>query len=335
MTPAHDRRVLAAQTLADVTVADLGLAPPVPVEDLVVAHADIRRLFLEDAPDLDAVVHGLRGGRARPVVVLNEDRPETRIRFTLAHELGHLMLAWHIGTIECHVEDGDDDRTGVAVAFEREADAFAARLLVPARFVREIVGLPEPDMLARLAEAQVSPDAGLRSLAGLLPPGHVLVLLDGTGTSVASAYRSPGTDSPWLSRGSRLDTARLGRMFARSGRARHQNRHVWWGTHGPPAAVAAGSNDWQSLLTAMVEAAAPGETRGGSLWKSANGVASNANGSSPTRDVAAIAAKIRQRFLRRDDLQPLVQHPLFDEFVAARARAFASGQALPGRSVRG
>ena len=333
MTEERDRRVLRACALADLAVEERMLVPPVDVESLVASHADVRRLPL-DSNTLDAVVHGLRGGRHRPVVVLNDERPHTRIRFTLAHELGHLLLAWHIGTIECHVDDDDDDRAGLVVPFEREADAFASRLLVPARFVREISALPEPEMLARLAEAEVSPDAGLRSLAALLPAGHVFALLDYTGTRVAGSYRSPGTDNPDLPRGSVFDQGRFRRMFGRQGLARHRGRHVWWGTHAASSPVGDGDDQWEPLLTRILAEVAPGETRGGELWRQANAVAGHAlgdwkqgaAGGTPLGDLGAGAALLRRRFLRRGHLQDLAEHPLFDEYAASRARAFANGR---------
>jgi Zn-dependent peptidase ImmA (M78 family) len=74
----------------------------------------------------------------RPVVVLTPDKADDvlRHRFSAAHELGHIVL--HAGT----------HATGVAA--EREADAFAAELLMPrARMLDE---LPRRLNIARLEE---------------------------------------------------------------------------------------------------------------------------------------------------------------------------------------
>lgn len=71
-------------------------------------------------------------------LTVNEQDPETRQRFTIAHELGHYMLHRHL------IGDGlDDDRvyrstdvgkyhnTRVGLKQEREANRFAANLLMP------------------------------------------------------------------------------------------------------------------------------------------------------------------------------------------------------------
>ncbi|TCC43264.1 helix-turn-helix domain-containing protein [Kribbella sindirgiensis] len=55
-----------------------------------------------------------------PVIVVNSANPTDRIRWTLAHEVGHLVL---------HREDATDD-------MEREADTFAAEFLMPEVLIR-------------------------------------------------------------------------------------------------------------------------------------------------------------------------------------------------------
>lgn len=55
-----------------------------------------------------------------PVIVVNSANPTDRIRWTLAHEIGHLVL---------HREDSTDD-------MEKEADAFAAEFLMPEILIR-------------------------------------------------------------------------------------------------------------------------------------------------------------------------------------------------------
>ena len=55
-----------------------------------------------------------------PVIVVNSANPTDRVRWTLAHEVGHLVL---------HREDTTDD-------MERQADAFAAEFLMPELLIR-------------------------------------------------------------------------------------------------------------------------------------------------------------------------------------------------------
>ena len=75
-----------------------------------------------------------------PIVLLNKDQPADRMRYTLAHELGHLVL---------HRFPGPD--------MEREANEFASALLMPAKDIR----------------AALSGRLDLRRLAALKPEWRV------------------------------------------------------------------------------------------------------------------------------------------------------------------
>jgi Zn-dependent peptidase ImmA (M78 family) len=71
-------------------------------------------------------------------VVLNAEEPPARRRFTLAHELGHWVcqvLEGHTAPVYCRAADlaADADRT-----LEREANVFAAELLMPEPAVRDV-----------------------------------------------------------------------------------------------------------------------------------------------------------------------------------------------------
>lgn len=155
------------------------------------------------------------------MLFLNTRVPETRLRFTLGHELGHLLIPWHVGTIECHAdgEAAEEDEGPPATEpnryqlLEREADRFASRVLVPARFLGAIGQLPAPTMLRELARAGMSAAAGLRALVDALPPGYLFVLLGadrqtvGTALTARSARVSSAATS-WTSTSWRQPRAR-------------------------------------------------------------------------------------------------------------------------------
>lgn len=88
-------------------------------------------------------------GRAR--IIVNADLPAPRKVFTIAHELAHLLLHHH------YVEDGEryqvlprrnDYGDESKPDEEREADAFAANLLVPLHMLREYKDFASPSELA-------------------------------------------------------------------------------------------------------------------------------------------------------------------------------------------
>jgi hypothetical protein len=102
---------------------------PVPVEsiaeDLLGLHVDEEQLE----------VSGLLLPAERRVLV-NSEEPPARRRFTLAHELGHWVcqvLEGHAAPVYCRAADllPEADK-----ALEREANVFAAELLMPEPAVR-------------------------------------------------------------------------------------------------------------------------------------------------------------------------------------------------------
>jgi Zn-dependent peptidase ImmA (M78 family) len=108
--PRADARAAAAALLAE-----LGIEKP-PVGVVGIAAALGTRVSYVP---LGAVSGELREGR----ILINRDHHRLRRRFTIAHEIGHLRL---------HAERGGRDSEA-----ERQADVFAATLLIPPPMLRE------------------------------------------------------------------------------------------------------------------------------------------------------------------------------------------------------
>ncbi len=151
--------------------------PPVPVREIVESFAlKVEEISQEDAYDGELIPE-LR------LIRINRYRPNTRQRFTLAHELGHWALYHQQRLYEDEVDldsDGEEkfpvkgfeeyrDSKGQAeMVFNRatsrserdtEANVFAAELLMPTKWVRADWKRFKPDVnrLAQLYE--VSADA--------------------------------------------------------------------------------------------------------------------------------------------------------------------------------
>lgn len=71
-------------------------------------------------------------------VCIAEDQTQTRYRFTFAHELGHLFIPWHHSALlrGRPFVDTDIAEHRAADDWEREANEFAAELLVPKQLLR-------------------------------------------------------------------------------------------------------------------------------------------------------------------------------------------------------
>ncbi|WP_457095193.1 ImmA/IrrE family metallo-endopeptidase [Mycobacteroides abscessus] len=112
----------------------------------------------------------------RPQIFYRGDPDDVRTRFTIAHELGHAVLPWHIGTAECAIPMGEKAFRSLP---EKEADEFAAELLLPTDWVRKLVRESAADLnlvLPEVDRARVSATASLIGLANVLHEGWALQL---------------------------------------------------------------------------------------------------------------------------------------------------------------
>ena len=108
---------------------------PVPVESIA---EDLLALAVVVRDDLR--VSGMLLPSERRIYV-RADEPEPRRRFTIAHELGHWICQCLEGTqqpVYCRAEEIGVDPE--AKALEREANIFAANLLMPEPAVRAAAG---------------------------------------------------------------------------------------------------------------------------------------------------------------------------------------------------
>lgn len=136
--------------------------PPVDVEFLA-ARLGARVLAEESTSDVSGALYRLDSG---PVIGVNAAHGKPRRRFTIAHELGHLVLhedtvfvdrSYAAPPVRSRPSYLRDRRSSQAVdPVEIEANKFAASLLMPAGFIREglagrIVPVGEVD-LGELAE---------------------------------------------------------------------------------------------------------------------------------------------------------------------------------------
>lgn len=105
---------------------DLGAGPVAHlVRNLEARGIVVTRIPAVDAATIDAFSSALHG---RPMIALSDKGNPMRRRFSVAHELGHLLL--------------HPDPAPGSPAHERQANAFAAEFLMPAAEVRPLLPVP-------------------------------------------------------------------------------------------------------------------------------------------------------------------------------------------------
>jgi len=111
----------------------------------------LKRAFPEA---LSGLIFAHEGGA---VIGINDRQPETRQRFSMAHELGHFVLGHHERSSDYeqgfHIDLSEGTPPGFDWRAERTANAFAADLLMPRRLVAAAFERSEdPATLAALFE---------------------------------------------------------------------------------------------------------------------------------------------------------------------------------------
>lgn len=146
----------AAETRATSLLASLDCTrPPVPVDEIAIACG---AQITYDTFDGEVSGMLIRDGE-RMIIGVNSSHAPVRQRFTIAHEIAHLVM--HDGTpvfIDRLIRV--NHRDGTISKQEREANAFAAELLMPRAFITARVaallernsGIAPENLVAHLAE---------------------------------------------------------------------------------------------------------------------------------------------------------------------------------------
>ena len=112
--------------------------PSGPIKNLTEAIEDAGGIVISfdfGSPRIDAVSQYIKP--LPPIFLVNETAPGDRLRFTLAHEIGHMVM---------HLHDGISDE------FEDEADEFASAFLMPRQDIKRDL---QPVNLPHLAQLKL------------------------------------------------------------------------------------------------------------------------------------------------------------------------------------
>lgn len=161
-------------------------------------------LHEEDFPvDAEALlVHGREVG-ARPKIILQFDLSPNRKTFTLAHELGHLLIPWHTGDFVCKPSDINSDDLDAFVRdmnyreIEAQANRFAAEFLMPSDVFFDTCSAGGFDAIRQYAkQGAISMHAALLKLINIVPPGHIFIYAESGRVKYARRSKDTFVDPP-------------------------------------------------------------------------------------------------------------------------------------------
>lgn len=150
---------------------------------------------------VDGIV--LDSNKEKPTVILNAISPEPRKIFTLAHEIGHYFIPWHMLNFVCHAEYDSQTRGSFYWFTEGEANRFAAELLMPQDWIKHILSKSTDLSLivSEVCRMKVSSTAACLSICKALPAGFLFIETDQNDNVIYSS-RSEGTIASPPRRGS-------------------------------------------------------------------------------------------------------------------------------------
>jgi hypothetical protein len=289
------------------------------------AYADVQHEVIP--ADCDAVVVGLDGtSTPRPLVIVQRGRPRRRERFSMAHELGHILIPWHLGTEVCFNEWAYYETSPPE---ERQAHAFASEVLVPTRWLSAMVASTDSvgGVLQELNRANVSASAGCLAVVRALPPGCVLALMHGRIAEMV--LQSPGSVAHLPAEGEVLDEKLVSRFCVESGDASVGGRRVKWWVLEVESSLREDDDDRgaSELLRAIVDDIYGDDsvTRQHTL-ASINSIAGLAKDRWAENDPSAaqLLAIMRARFIDRRQHARVMEDPRFDAYLEKKARELAA-----------
>ncbi len=290
---------------------------------LLKAYANVE--FVRFPVDIDGLCLDLKAIGKRPTVLVNSGKSRVRQRFTMAHELGHVLIPWHRGSIVDEI-DASGTFDSEYFATEAEANRFASELLMPSCWVTEELSGSENPVLALsnlVEQADVSLQAALIRVANLLPPNYVVAHL--SDRRVTWSAKTEGTLAAAVKPGTDLSVMNPYPFPCRSwSKAFAKSECIIWHFHDvDQLSDSQGQRPWREILGEIVLGIVDNVDEARKLKSSINGVMSAANGRIGTaRCFGSVHTAVLQRLhsVAATDIRfkKLVEHTLFDAFCRAR-----------------
>lgn len=298
-----------------------GFVPGSDLLELVKQYADVD--FLPIPVDkVDGVSLNLKVKGRRPSIIVNSHIPETRAKFTLAHEFGHVLIPWHGGTIFSFT-DSEKHTEGADMAYwemEAEANRFAAELLMPQQWLRSVhedKGNPAHTAKKALRLCGTSMQAVIIAVNNSLPPGYVYASLDSTGHVINSAS-SKGTVVAPLEAGSYFEDSAQFKECADCFEYEFKNvRHNWLSFEAEQDfELIVDARPWREILDEIV-AATDAESLQANIKASLNAIVASSNKSdcSPRAFYASVRQNLAGRGRPYDNI---LEHPMFNSYLVKR-----------------
>ncbi|MNG98779.1 hypothetical protein D3C77_334110 [compost metagenome] len=288
------------------------LKPPFDLYALASNYASIE--YHHFPFDADGITVGI-GGNEKPQILINSHSPETRKKFTLAHELGHVIIPWHTGTIISHLNP-----LGTHLEYrdmESEANQFAAELLIPQSWLHSL----EDDFYSVenliktvLKDTGVSRDAALIKIFNTIRIPIVCAWINHDGKFIKDFRTNTAPGSASFHGKNILNekiflTASSEEIFALGDRL----YKAWF--FDKMKFYEVDPRTWREILNQILD-----ETGKRDLLGSINAILPNKYSSNKDMPEQELCSLVMQAYDGREKIHDVVSHPLFPQYIIKRIK---------------
>ncbi|HBX56322.1 MAG TPA: hypothetical protein DEH10_13185 [Pseudomonas sp.] len=295
------RRVLAMRNLL----------PPFDLVGLASEYGDVE--FLQLPHGADGITIGI-GGLEKPKILINSTAPETRMKFTLAHEMGHVVIPWHTGTIVSHLDPGEEDFEYLQM--ESEANRFAAELLMPSDWLSgefEEAKSIEGYFHGVLKKSGASKDAAFIKIFKALAAPIICAYVD---PNFRLIQLTRSSTAPYFSpaRQTKIDKTMFGSDNEFEQFEIDDRIYFSWRFTGKNITEIDPRN-WREILAVVLS-----DTNSAEKLQSTNATMAAAFQKSKALSEPEICGAIIRTFMTKDNLSYIASHPLFEQYVLKRVK---------------
>lgn len=302
-----------------------GLKPPVDILAFVAKFAEIEETVLP--VDADAISINLKNEDRNPQIFINRFSDANRKRFTLAHELAHIIIPWHVGSIVSHINAYQYFADHVYAQIEAEANRFASEILLPSEWLEKKVkhfNRSPIDFTRRIAKkTKVSFLSTSISVLHVLPPGYLLAVISEkdlvvhSGRSIGTAAKAPQKNEKiknltnYYPRATGIEYEEIGPLT-----------FAWWHYAGHKEKIKDyDGREWRDVINTILDDIGIVGDDAKKLLQRMNGVIGAANSMNKQATPSDLYQILLQKFSSLPHLKPVAKHPDFKNFITKRALA--------------
>lgn len=229
-----------------------GLTIPFDIENLAKSLAVIEEKTFP--VEIDGLCLDVKGRSGRPRIWIKKHLREKRRNFTLAHEIGHIIIPWHTGSIVDDLDVENSTESSYYIDMEREANRFAAELLMPFHWASSIAKRADHMQNAMRAiydVANVSGQAAALRTIQTGPPGYIVSAV--RDNLIEWSMKTAGTITRLPRRQESVTNVAMATHFPPEVLLIGNTQYYWWKEREKIQVPEKPSDEWRDILEAIVE----------------------------------------------------------------------------------